>query len=130
MIGDLSRYIGIPFVAGGSSFAGADCWGIVQLYYRNELGVPLGRPEEFPLPCQRLRVAMDSYTALGFGLLLPVDHSRPGDVLLLQHGSVPDNFAVIVAGGKLLNTSTLTGSVLTPVITDRVVAAFRRLPCA
>lgn len=39
---DINKYIGIPWVAGGRSESAADCWGLVMLVYRNELGLELG----------------------------------------------------------------------------------------
>jgi murein DD-endopeptidase len=124
---DFSQYIGIPYVAGGESFAGCDCWGIVQLWYRNELGITLGRPVDFAPPAMRLRLTMDNYRAHGFDMVAPpVNVYQPGDVLLLQHGAIPDNFAVVVDGGRILTMGVKTGSLTASVISDRVVAVFRR----
>ena len=36
-----SKWIGIPYVNQGRSFDGCDCWGIVDLYYREILGITL-----------------------------------------------------------------------------------------
>ena len=36
-----SQYVGIPYVIGGESFEGADCYGIAKLYSKNELGKEL-----------------------------------------------------------------------------------------
>lgn len=33
-----NQYIGIPYVIGGESLEGADCYGIAKLYSKNELG--------------------------------------------------------------------------------------------
>lgn len=121
----ISRYIGVPYVVGGYSFAGADCFGVVQLYYRNELGIELARPSVYAHPYQRMRMALDHYRALGFELL-PENEPTPGDVVLLQHGSVPDTFGVVMQDGKVLTTSIPTGSVLTALNRDRIVAVFRR----
>lgn len=35
------KFIGIPFVSGGRSFTGADCWGVAVLYYKEYLNIDL-----------------------------------------------------------------------------------------
>lgn len=37
----MRRYIGIPYEPFGRTFSGCDCWGLVLLYYRRELGIEL-----------------------------------------------------------------------------------------
>lgn len=128
---DLGRYVGIPYVRGGASFAGADCFGIVQLYYRNEYGIDIERPVVYAQPIQRLRLAIDNYRTAGFELA-PEGDVQPGDVVMLQHGAVPDTFAVALPGGKMLSTATTTGSVFVTMQPARVSVAFRHggVPCA
>uniref|UniRef100_A0A6H1ZFW9 Putative tail protein n=1 Tax=viral metagenome TaxID=1070528 RepID=A0A6H1ZFW9_9ZZZZ len=36
-----TKYHRIPYLEGGSSFQGVDCWGLVRLFYREEFGVNL-----------------------------------------------------------------------------------------
>ena len=38
---NLFKYIGIPFVDKGDSFDGIDCWHLIKLFYKNELGIEL-----------------------------------------------------------------------------------------
>ncbi|MBA4797013.1 MAG: C40 family peptidase [Rhizobiales bacterium] len=35
------RFVGIPYVAHGRDYFGADCWGILYLFYRDVLGVDI-----------------------------------------------------------------------------------------
>lgn len=37
----LDGFVGIPYVEHGRDYAGADCWGVLYLYYRDVLGVSI-----------------------------------------------------------------------------------------
>lgn len=39
----LDKYVGIPWELGKAEFEGADCWGLVELYFREECGVVIPR---------------------------------------------------------------------------------------
>jgi cell wall-associated NlpC family hydrolase len=38
---DISRYIGIPHRVRGRDESALDCWGLIHLFYKNELGIEL-----------------------------------------------------------------------------------------
>ena len=38
---NIEKYLGIPFKKKGRGFDGCDCYGLVWLFYRNELGIEL-----------------------------------------------------------------------------------------
>ena len=37
----MTKYIGIPYLDKGRTFAGCDCYGLVKLYYKNELNIDI-----------------------------------------------------------------------------------------
>jgi len=38
---DINKYIGIPYEVHGRTFEGTDCYGLIWLFYKNELGIEL-----------------------------------------------------------------------------------------
>jgi cell wall-associated NlpC family hydrolase len=37
----MTKYIGIPYIEKGRTLKGCDCYGLVKLYYKNELGISI-----------------------------------------------------------------------------------------
>lgn len=58
--GELNKWIGIPFQWGGASFGGADCTGLVRLYYKEKLGIELP-PDDLPHTPEAWIVSGESY---------------------------------------------------------------------
>ncbi|KRN89801.1 C40 family peptidase [Ligilactobacillus ceti] len=84
------KYIGTPYVWGGSSPSGFDCSGFVQYVYR-QMGVSVGRT---------------TYAQANAGRHVPVSQAQPGDILLFAHGGgAPYHAAIYVGGGRYLHAS-------------------------
>ena len=56
----VARYIGIPFVSGGRTIIGCDCYGLLYLAYTIELGI------EIPSLADRYTDALDHDTSYNF----------------------------------------------------------------
>ena len=45
----MDQFVGIPYIAHGRGYDGADCWGIVYLFYRDVLKTPI---PDYTKPCR------------------------------------------------------------------------------
>ena len=80
---DFARYIGVPFVPLGRDMTGCDCWGLVRLFYQNELNIELPsyvydesfNPEELNELAEKEKAAWAK---------VPLGEEKVGDVILLR----------------------------------------------
>lgn len=76
------KYIGIPWVEGGREFTGADCFGILMLYYKNELGIEI--PDYMP-ENTKLWISKETEEGMpGLPLFYEVDTLEKNDVVWLK----------------------------------------------
>ena len=118
----LDWYLGIPWVLDGQSLAGCDCWGLVKLVYRTELGLDLVHPSAMPIESAAAvarRVAEVRELLLGEALFVPAEGAGADlDVLeFATRGRLADHVGVL-ANGMLLHARYGAGVSLTPF--DRV----------
>lgn len=86
-----SSFLGIPYLHGGRSRAGVDCWGLCVLFYKEVYGI--GLPDA--------KYAEDETAALiaenmheGFRR---VEKPLPGDfVLICNGGDVPNHIGIVI----------------------------------
>lgn len=125
------RFLAIPFVSQGRSYEGADCWGLVWLYYRDVMGIALS--EWAHVPARALRTIGD----------LVAEHKRDwrvvetpadGDVAVMRaftrRSTIEDAHVGIVIGRRfVLHTEAGSGPRLerlsAPHVAPRIVD-FRR----
>jgi cell wall-associated NlpC family hydrolase len=109
---DLTQYVGIPYVDKGTDPArGLDCWQLVRLFYRTELG------KEIPDYLAFYRSSFDKVDAQGVlmqarGDWVPVAPPRFGDLLLFRTVASPWHVAIALDDGLMLHSDEGHGSVI------------------
>ena len=102
-------YIGIPFVAHGDTHAGVSCWGLVQLYYREHMGLEL--PAYDYAPDDRRQIAKAVADAMASGQWSTVERPQDGDVVTMAHRERAYHLGVFAAG-KVVHVNHLGGCVV------------------
>jgi cell wall-associated NlpC family hydrolase len=92
---NIKKYMGIPYIPGGSTFTGCDCMGLVRLFYFNELGIAL-QGEFNP-----------SLWADGW---LQVEKPVVHDVVLMKLFGQPIHCGLVTGHGEMLHTTVGEGS--------------------
>lgn len=82
-----ARYIGVPYVWGGTSPNGFDCSGLVQFVY-NLAGVKLPRTA-----AEQAKV----------GITVPYSQAQPGDLLLYSYSSTNDHVGIFAGNGRQID---------------------------
>ena len=94
-IGDMNwvqDYVGLPYEMCGRSFEGVDCWGLVVMVYRNELGIVL------PDWVTDEEIDWESERGAFINLDTPTDYCL---VRTPRSGRLPDHWGLFIAGGVL-----------------------------
>lgn len=101
----MDRFVGIPYVPHGRDYAGADCWGILFLYYRDVLGTPVPAysaemdAREFKHGAIAPLIAEEREK-----LWQRVDTPQPGDGVLMRAGRHDSHVGVFLGQGRMLHS--------------------------
>lgn len=99
----------VPYVEGGGSFSGADCWGIVELYYKHVLDVELLDRARFAPGCASVQAWYDT-TSQWRVVTEPVAHC----LVVLKAGPLPAGHVGVYFGGRVLHSTRRWGCVAPP----------------
>lgn len=132
---NLEKYIGIEYGHNKSSFERADCWGLVRLFYREELGIDLADESYdenwWEAPDSKVYMNLVSKND-GFKLEKQPDKWQFGDVLVfsvLADNGRPNHAGIWIPDGeKVLHVQEDALSVLEPLnrgLCDKLKGAFR-----
>lgn len=127
----LERYLSIPFLLHGRTFDGCDCYGMLMLYFQNELGITIkdfigkstvGSSADLTNNTLCLDNSDDEW------LPVELDDLRPHDIIGLRNQSITLNHAGVVIDPRyFLHTLEGSGPAASKISTwrSRIVAAYR-----
>lgn len=94
--------IGVPFLDQGRDFQGWDCRGLVVRAYRECFGLEVPGYENVSALSSREAGELFELHKQDW-VEVPAHQERPGDVILLRHGSWPCHIGLIVKAGLMLH---------------------------
>jgi len=115
----MNGLIGIPYSEGGRDYDGVDCWGLVYLYYRDQLGIELPRLDggydvkDLPMLADFLDESKSTVNAE------PIDEPRDGDLVVMKFRGHPIHVGVYL-DGSVLHVLRGIDSVMEPVASPRI----------
>ena len=111
-----ASYVGLPYTRGGATRTGLDCWGLVQLVYREQRGI------ELPQTPMNPETRSDWHE-------VPLVEAMPFDVLEVMLLGGPYHVGLVVGQTHILHALEHAGVVCEPFTSrkwrGRVVAAHR-----
>jgi len=103
-ISDISKYVGIRFLEHGRSMHSCDCWGLVYLYYKHELGVDLPLLKSYPHTKARPEIAgIIEAEKLNWSKVDKSENIKDGDVIVLNISGFPAHVGICVGRGRMLH---------------------------
>lgn len=107
----MNRYIGIPFLDGEASYSGANCYGLVRLFYKDYLGINI---PELKVHSDHSNVVWATYLKEIGEHWHNVDEPELYDVVAmahnLSHPNIVQHVGMYIGNGKVLHTLNKIGS--------------------
>ena len=128
---NFGKYVGIPFLDGGASHEGCDCWGLIRLIYDERFGIAL--PEYNDVSSRDLRrVAREMEKGSSSDpVWRQVYEPRAFDVVLMRvfSGSIVAHVGIVISRHQFLHVERSSHAAIVPfrhrMYCDRI-AGFRR----
>ena len=100
-----AQYVGLPYLPGGQSRDGVDCWGLVMMVWAEVYGIPLPdySGKRWSAPADTEQVALDAIRyANRFSAVRP-GKEREGDGILFRMRGAPTHVGVVLTPGVMLH---------------------------
>jgi cell wall-associated NlpC family hydrolase len=112
MYGWVKKYVGIPFVSGGRTMQGCDCWGLVRLVLHDEYGYDLPSLDadySDALDRSSISPCFEKYAPLILGE--KIDCPKESSVAIIRSGKLATHIALYAGDGYILHARRRCGSV-------------------
>lgn len=96
-------FVGLPWLAGGRSRSGLDCWGIVHLVYREALDIALPSYDGSDPAALADNAPLFDAAAKEPWRIVPMGDEREFDVGLFRVGAHPCHVGVVTRAGRMLH---------------------------
>jgi len=98
---NINNYIGIPFIDRGRSMIGADCWGVVYLFYKHEKNITLPILDSYSSTkdTQSISEIIDAEKPSWQA----VDEPEEGDVIVFTVGGFDTHVGVYIGRNRFLH---------------------------
>lgn len=106
----INSLLSVPYAAGQGTLAGADCWGVVELWYRHVLGIEVTDRSGFPAGNEGLQAGFDA-RSVWKSIDAPADHC----LVILRFRHLQAGHVGIYWQGSVLHSSEGHGCVYQPI---------------
>ena len=114
----IDQALGTPFAFGEGSWTGCDCWGLVELWYRELRGIELSDRGDYGFGHEALQEWFDA----GHGRWIEVDEPQDHDLVIMSVGQISAAHVGIFWDGSVLHTSNRIGCTFQP-LTNKMIAS-------
>lgn len=97
-----NNYISIPFAEKGRSIKGCDCWGLVRIIYKNELGINLNSYDDEYINTAD-KDTVNAAIEMERGRWISVESPREFDVVVMNMKGLPMHVGIVTRDGFMLH---------------------------